>query len=86
MFILVYLILAMIDIVLQGAVGIMLCAASAALSTPTGILDVMAAWLANFFLAFGIWIILMALIDIYFWVCVYRFYQLTKYGIITSCA
>ena len=84
--ILVYLILAMIDIVLQVVVGILFCAGSAALSNTTGILDAPVDLYADFFLGFGIGIILMALIDIYFWVCVYRFYQLTKYGIITSCA
>ena len=85
--ILVYLILAMIDIVLQGAVGIMICVVSGALSRfAAETSDVLAASFAHSFLAFGMWIILMALIDIYFWVCVYRFYQLTKYGTITSCA
>ena len=33
----------------------------------------------------GILIAVMAL-SIYFWVCVYRFYLLTKYGKVTSCA
>ena len=33
----------------------------------------------------GITITVMAL-SIYFWFCVYRFYQLTKYGKVTSCA
>ena len=82
--ILVYLILAMIDIIYQGVVGIVMCAASFGTAA---LVDVgVGAPVAYILLVFGIWITLMALIDIYFWVCVYRFYQLTKYGIITSCA
>ena len=37
-------------------------------------------------LVLGISIIALDIIPIYFWVCVYHFYQLTKYGEITSCA
>ena len=84
--ILVSLILAMIDIIYLGVVGILMCAASFG-TAAIGVAGVEgAAPVAYALLVFGIWIILMALICIYFWVCVCRFYQLTRYGAITSCA
>ena len=86
----VYLILAMIDIILYGVVGIVLCASSYAAadgSLPDSLANVsLVDPNAHSLLAWGICINLMALSGIYFWVCVYRFYQLTKYGMITSCA
>ena len=88
--ILVYLFLAMIDIILYGVVGIVLCAGSFAAadgSLPGSLAhDSLVDPNAHSLLAWGICIILMALSGIYFWVCVYRFYQLTRYGKITSCA
>ena len=80
--ILVHLIVAMINIIVLCVAGIGICAGSFATVNAIDVAFVVPTAL----LVLGIWIILMALIDIYFWVCVYRFYQLTKYGMITSCA
>ena len=72
--ILVYLILAWIYIILICLLGIYVCVLSfwggKGPYTPV--------------LLLGISIIAMDIIFIYFWVCVYHFYQLTKYGQITS--